>query len=57
MKKPGVCIDEYIKYIEDYLRLRLYMNHQLSSVIAARKDLNMFLLCNRSQVPGSPFRG
>ena len=48
MKKTGVCIDEYIKYIEDYLRLRLYMNHQPSSVIAARKDLNMFLLCNRS---------
>ena len=42
MKKMKVSILGYIKYIEDYLKLRLQMQHQKSSVIATRKDLKMF---------------
>lgn len=42
MKRKKVSIRNYERFIEDYLELRLYMHHQQSSVIAARKDLKMF---------------
>lgn len=44
MKSSGVRIADYKAHIEDYLSLRLFLNHQKSSVAAARKDLNMFLV-------------
>jgi site-specific recombinase XerD len=51
MKKPGIRIADYSTYIEDYLSLRLHMNHQESSIIAARKDLHMFLrYCSENDV-------
>lgn len=34
--------DDYDRYIDDYLDLRLKMNHQPSSILAARKNLNVF---------------
>ena len=43
MNRKEVPIDNYALFIEDYLSLRLYLQHQQSSVNAARKDLNMFL--------------
>jgi integrase/recombinase XerD len=41
--RNDVRIESYTHYLEDYHALRLFMNHQPSSVIASRKDLNMFL--------------
>ena len=44
MSTPLISTTDFDKYIEDYLELRLKMNHQPSSIIAARKDLNLFSL-------------
>lgn len=43
MRIKKVSVDKYSHFIEDYLSLRLDLHHQESSIIAARKDLNMFL--------------
>jgi site-specific recombinase XerD len=41
----------FCNFIEEYLYLRLRMNHQLSSVIAARKDLKFFVrYCREHQI-------
>src|SRR5664279_4682586 len=42
MTTSAISRDDYDRYIDDYLDLRLKMNHQPSSVLAARKDLNVF---------------
>ena len=38
----AISQDDFNRYINDYLDLRLKMNHQPSSILAARKDLNVF---------------
>jgi site-specific recombinase XerD len=43
MSGKGVSVGKYTRYIENYCSLRLYLQHQQSSVTAARKDLYMFL--------------
>jgi site-specific recombinase XerD len=43
MSKKGVSANDYIRFIEDYIYLLLFTQHQPSSVTAARKDLSMFL--------------
>lgn len=43
MKKAYIKTADFRRHIDDYLHLRLLMNHQPSSVCAARKDLNLFL--------------
>lgn len=51
MNNQAISIHHFKLYIEDYLLLRLRLNHQPSSVNAARKDLRLFLsYCNDNKV-------
>jgi len=43
MSRKNVSVNNYARFIENYCSLRLYLQHQQSSVNAARKDLHMFL--------------
>jgi len=42
MTAVAISRDDFDRYINDYLDLRLKMCHQPSSILAARKDLNVF---------------
>jgi site-specific recombinase XerD len=43
MKAAAIPRRTFCRFTEEYLHLRLRMNHQLSSVVAARKDLRLFI--------------
>jgi site-specific recombinase XerD len=42
MSTPSISTISYDHFVDDYLDLRLKMNHQPSSILAARKDLCIF---------------